>query len=283
MKTIMTLTICIVCLFPLPSFSEVTYNPETGIVDIPQLKIIGDPNATVYAVQMQSQGATFVVTDISAVQSQKETVSDLSCDLSWQWGFAEYSTVNCEDDNCRMAAGYQPMPMGFGESTKGLFLQSNNSSDDMFMYAKKKIEGLKPDTRYTVKIQAFIASEFCTGMIGIGGSPGESNYIHMGAVDQEPQSLEDDYHTMNISKGNQAQSAGSLEMVGTIGVDCLNQDEQLFQDHFFPKKFSSVKGIDVTSDSEGNIWVIIGNDSGFEGLTRFYLYRAVITLTHQAG
>ena len=42
--------------------------------------------------------------------------------------------------------------------SKGLFLSGNNHSDDLFMFVKRKITGLDPNTAYSVQFSVLIES-----------------------------------------------------------------------------------------------------------------------------
>jgi hypothetical protein len=103
-------------------------------------------------------------------------------------------------------------------------------------------------------------------MMGIGGSPGESVYIKAGVINKKPEALvQSGNYVMNIDHGSQSQSGTDAAVLGDAAKgEGPGQDDQTFR----YKNFELAQ--EVTTDSEGRIWIIIGADSGFEGITRLY-------------
>src|SRR5688572_12972569 len=65
-----------------------------------------------------------------------------------------------------------------GDSTKkGLLISGKNESDDLFMFIKRKITGLRPNTTYALLFNVKVSSNAPTGAVGIGGAPGESVFV----------------------------------------------------------------------------------------------------------
>ena len=93
-------------------------------------------------------------------------------ELAWGWENLPTETVS-------MGSDAQVL-------TKGLFLSGNNHSDDLFMFCKRQINGLQPNTVYSLIFSVIIESNIPSGSIGIGGSPGESVYFKVGASTEEP-------------------------------------------------------------------------------------------------
>ena len=73
-----------------------------------------------------------------------------------------------------------------GLEGNGLYIQGHNRSDDLFMFFKKQVGGLKTDAAYTVVLSLDLATNVPTGSFGIGGSPGESVFVKAGASTAEP-------------------------------------------------------------------------------------------------
>jgi hypothetical protein len=105
--------------------------------------------------------------------------------------------------------------------------------------------------------------------VGIGGSPGASVFLKAGGSTVEPYSIiENGEVIMNIDKGNQSEGGSNMKILGTIGIPGNDFTYQLI------KRDNLQSPLSVTSDSNGDLWVIIGTDSGFEGTTTLY-YNAV--------
>lgn len=152
----------------------------------------------------------------------------------------------------------------------GIYMQGHNRSDDLFMYLKREVEGLEPDTIYSAMFKLEIASNVPEGLSGVGGSPGVSVYIKAGATTVEPINIEDDdgWLRMNIDKGNQASEGEDMINIGTMAnpnltADTAGQYELMTVD-------SAGREFEVAADETGAIWFIFGTDSGFEGLTSLY-------------
>ncbi len=157
----------------------------------------------------------------------------------------------------------------------GFYLASHNRSDDVFMFLKKKLEGLRPDTDYAVSLEVTFLSNAGVGCMGIGGSPGESVYIKVGGSDIEP--IQADYY-LNLDIGSQSESGNDAIVIGnaaTEGAECGN--ESLFAEKTLTTPSES--RFVFTSSDEGEGWLFIGSDSGFEGLSQFYYTQMTFTLS----
>ncbi len=191
--------------------------------------------------------------------------------MGWQPGFADY-TVG-EDAVINPVHGHEPLPDGLDGS--GAFLEGRNASADLFMYLKRRLEGLVPGTDHLVTMEVEFTSRYPVGSMGIGGSPGESVFIKLGASAHEPDRVEDGQGMwrMNVDKGNQASGGRHAVTVGTIA----KPDDGTF-DHVLLRRDNRDKPIPVRTDAGGGLWVLVGTDSGFEGVTRIYYTRVVVTV-----
>ncbi|GAE05303.1 hypothetical protein JCM10914_1399 [Paenibacillus sp. JCM 10914] len=105
------------------------------------------------------------------------------------------------------------------------------------------------------------------GMVGIGGAPAESVFVKAGIVNKEPRAVVVEeagtpYYRMNVDIGNQSISGEDAKVIGDITKP--NPDKAGFQRVDFD--YSAT----VTSNAQGEIYLLIGTDSGFEGLTTLY-------------
>lgn len=179
----------------------------------------------------------------------------------WQGGFADYPSQDAP--NYQLEQGIRAMPSGFVGS--GYLLKGNNHSDDLFMFVQRKIDGLLPNTRYEVQAAVKLASNAGTNCAGIGGSPGEAVYVKFGVHDSEPKQV--GYH-FNADKGEQSQDGQAGRVVGHLGIDGLGCTGQKYA----TKTLSGGRTpLFVTTNSAGEVWVFVGTDSGYEGLTALYL------------
>ena len=188
----------------------------------------------------------------------------------WTADFADYPTG--EGTRFELTYQYDSLPMPLDANDGALMLSGANLSDDLFMYIKRKVEGLSPNTRYELQFEVEIATDAPDGSVGIGGSPANSVYIKAGATSIEPVPIidNDDYYRMNIDKGNQSQDGKDMLVIDDFGHEGEDFVYQL-------KTISNQKTISVQTDAEGACWIILGTDSGFEGRTTIYFNSIRVT------
>lgn len=178
-----------------------------------------------------------------------------------------------------------PLPAEISSPLTALKITGNNHSDDLFMYAYKKISGLKPDTRYHVSFSLEFASNAPTGSAGSGGSPGDSVYVKIGAVCKKPERYVDDqgYFRMVLDKGNQAEDGKDMILIGDVGVETANHVYRLKTLPYLPNEQIREKLADysVVSNKRGEVWVVLGTDSGFESTSTIFYTNLVIGFSRQ--
>ena len=107
----------------------------------------------------------------------------------WTVGFADLP-VNQDQSIYELDSGHRPLPDGLEGS--GVYIQGHNRSDDLFMFLKRQVGGLRPNATYAVSVSIDLATNVPAGSFGIGGSPGESVFVKAGASTVEPETVEDD-------------------------------------------------------------------------------------------
>ncbi|NBR49323.1 hypothetical protein EBU02_10860 [bacterium] len=213
----------------------------------------------------------------SVVALPSETVV-VDCDFSTGWngfraGFADLP-ANYDPLQYNLIGDIRALPANLGGGD-ALFLSGENHSDDLWMYAKKKITGLKPNTIYKITLDLELASNVPEGLIGVGGSPGESVFVKLGAATKEPREVADSLAClrMNLDKGQQATGGTAAKMVGNIAKigDATDQYARIYRDNRGATQ-------EVTSSADGSLWVFFGTDSGFEATTSLYYTRLTAIL-----
>ena len=187
----------------------------------------------------------------------------------WTAGFADLP-ADFDPSIYELDSGHRPLPPGL--EGHGLYIQGHNRSDDLFMFFKRRIGGFREDADYEVFASLDLATNVASGLVGIGGSPGESVFVKAGASSVEPQALGENLG-MNIDKGNQANGGEAMVVVGNAAHPEVEGDEYRLK-----SLDNAGNPVHVTTDGEGGLWLIVGTDSGFEGLSRFYYARIVYTL-----
>jgi hypothetical protein len=200
----------------------------------------------------------------------------------WITGFADYSPVS---EGLDLDAGLRPLPAELGVEGTGLMITGNNLSDDLFMFLSKRLgpsNGIFPDQPYEVRFMITFASNVGEHCGGIGGSPGESVYLKAGASGEEPEVVLDpldDHYRMTVDIGSQAEGGAAASVVGNIVNGTMNCFEGA---PFVTVSRSHLHTSIVMSDHKGELWLLIGTDSGFEGRTTLY-YQSVSAMSIPVG
>jgi hypothetical protein len=201
--------------------------------------------------------------------------------LGWAAGVSDYSVG--QEDIIEFESGIRPLPAEISGSASGFFVSSQNRSDDLFVYLKRRIgaaEQLEPNTTYRLSFTVTIASNAPSGCAGVGGAPGEGLYIKVGGSTMEPVTLppdDDDYYALSVDKGNQSGNGPA----GTVIGDAANGNEcdDPTNAPYVTIVRTGAHTTNVTTDQDGNLWLLVGTDSAFEGLTQIFYQRIVVVLS----
>ncbi|MGO4548417.1 stalk domain-containing protein [Paenibacillus sp. 2TAB23] len=185
----------------------------------------------------------------------------------WKGDFADLP-VDYDPAIYELKYARELLPTAGNKTNYGLKLNGMNRSDDLFMYVTKKLEGLKPNTTYEASLSFKLYTDQSGGMMGVGGAPGEAVRIKAGFVSKEPARLQVDegghlYYKVNVDKGNQSTEGTDMKIVGNMVQP--NSDLTGFQP--VAMEYSAV----LKTNEKGELYVIVGSDSGYEGLTTLYL------------
>lgn len=185
----------------------------------------------------------------------------------WIAGFADHPELKTPGDSAlyELASGREALPAPLDAAKSAFVLQGHNRSDDLFMFMKRKVEGLEPNQDYALTFTLRLASNAASGGVGIGGAPGESVYLKAGASGAEPKpTLNNGFWTMNIDKGNQATGSAQMAVLGNVANGTSEYVYQLITRENTAAPFTA------RTNSQGELWLIIGTDSGYEGKTKLF-------------
>lgn len=189
----------------------------------------------------------------------------------WIGGFSDHHDTSTADFNLVFLRTNLPSPLN--TSKQSLKLGGTNRSDDLFMFLKRQITGLNPNTTYKIKFEVEFASNTPTNQVGVGGSP-DAVMLKAGATLIEPISTLNTaqaMYRMNINQGRQMSEGIDMNNLGTIGVADNTTQYTLIT------KNNSSKLFTIKTNASGEVWVIIGTDSGFESRTELYYDKITIT------
>lgn len=194
--------------------------------------------------------------------------------LEWTGDFADYPAGPDDSAFYELQFIHTNRPSNLGSTQKAILLSGNNRNDDLFMFIKKKVTGLRPDTEYILVFEVELASNAEKNSVGIGGSPGEGVSLKAGASSIEPQKIiNGNFYRMNIDKGNQGYGGKDMIVIGNIAVD--SQEYSLITRTNADQYTQFV----ARSNNKGELWLIVGTDSGFEGITTLYYSKVNVVLS----
>ncbi len=207
------------------------------------------------------------VSAMKSVDSDFEQTTD-----GWSVDFADYGA---DQDSTIFEFGSEiaRLPSPLDTTKKALRVQSHNRSDDVFMFLKKKVSGLDPNSTYNVVYDIDLGTNAAEGSVGIGGSPAESVYLKAGASPNEPMvKLVDGFYEVTIDKGQQATGGTEMPVLGNVSN---GKDSTIYT---LVKRSNAEAPVKVKPNANGEIWLCVGTDSGFEGLTTLYYDRIKVTI-----
>ena len=228
----------------------------------------------------------FAIGQVAQAQTTPGTISK-SFDfrngaLGWQGGFADYPPGTDKNGFYELRSELRPLPPELNINGTGFFIQGNNHSDDLFMFLKRRLDatdGIVAGQTYQITFTIVFASNAQSGCFGVGGSPGDSVALGAGASPAEPQALLSSaagpfdfaWLRMNVAKNGGIAASGTGNIAngqpcnpGTSPYVSVQRTHQ----HTSP----------VNANANGELWLIVGTDSGFEGPTALYYQQINVTL-----
>ncbi len=191
---------------------------------------------------------------------------------SWETGITDYGTE--QESIMEFSSKIAALPTD--TLKKALMLTSSNRSDDAFMYMKRKLTGLQPNQTYKIDFEVQLASQYPETGVGIGGSPGGSVYLKAGASAVEPQKVKDstnvNHWILNWDKGGQSTGGKNAVLLGTVGIEGSDYKYQIIKRNNEKAPFSA------KTNEKGELWILVGTDSGFEGVTTLYYTQVKVLL-----
>ncbi len=209
--------------------------------------------------------ATPTPTPTPNVPQTREVVTNFAAGLDrWDGDFADlpanYDLPTYETD-FRLSV----LPAPLDTTRQSALIQSHNRSDDLFMFVRRRVDGLAPNTLYEITFDVAFASNAPTASVGVGGGPGASVYVRGGATTARPGvTVVDGYLRPDFDPGNQAQPGRDGANLGITGIP---GEEFVYQ----LKQLAGAAPRLVQTDAQGQLWLFVGFDSGFEGKSVLYL------------
>ena len=185
---------------------------------------------------------------------------------SWIPGFSDYPVG--QEAFFELQSAHKPLPAPLDQTDGSIFISGNNHSDDLLMFLKKQITGLKPNQAYRAKFYIDFASNAPSNVPGVGGSPGENVALGIGISPTEYDNVViNNNYRINLNIGNQVQSGPYKKVIGNVANGTNTPTYVLL------KKEGD---FEFTTDISGKVWAFICTDSGFEATTALYYSRIKI-------
>jgi len=193
---------------------------------------------------------------------------DFNAELyGWQHGFSGYPVTPDDSALYEFKHAYTNRPSGLTEG-KAIMLSANNKTEDLFMFLKKKVTGLRAEADYTLTFTVEFASDARADNASAGGPTGENVFLKVGATEAEPKSVvENGRYVMNINKGSQNGSGSAMINIGNIAAPPSTTGYVLVT-----RSNATAYNVpfEVRTNGDGELWLIVGTDSSYRGVTTLY-------------
>ena len=191
--------------------------------------------------------------------------------MGWGGDFADYKIK--DSVLCDLKIESTALPSNLSVNQKSIKISGTNWGDNLFMFLKKKVSGLKPNADYTVVFEVELASD-----APLGSAKGDSVFLKVGAISQEPKAIkEGDYYRMNINKGVGYVGGSDMVVIGTIGTSYNAQGYSLIQKSNDTN--SSTPYILGHTNDKGELWLIVGTDSTYRGFSSIYYTSVTVVIS----
>lgn len=193
----------------------------------------------------------------------------------WEADFTDFPEGR--DADVGFEAGVRPLPDPLEGSS--LFHRGDNISDDLFMYFKRRADGLEPGARYRASFEVRFASdagEDCQ----LGKAP--NVVVKAGAAETEPTRVvdEDGIVRLSVDKGSQTNSGENALVLG----DMRNGEPGCGEEVPFAEETVTGEGtINVAADDDGGLWLFFGSESAFEVTHELYFTELQVSLERVGG
>jgi hypothetical protein len=167
------------------------------------------------------------------------------------------------------------LPSPLDTNMMAVMISGNNHSDDLFSCIFKKLDGFVAGRTYQVTFDIDLASSVPSNAIGIGGSPDLA--LGAGGISYQPKNNLDESNWYRPNFTVKLQSALSNEIMQVIGKIGVTDTTTVFT---LINRNNLDKPIMLTTDEYGELWLLIGTDSGFEGKTTLYFKSITVRLKY---
>lgn len=189
---------------------------------------------------------------------------------AWTADFVDVQADQAE--NVGFVAGHRALPESVTESDSALYQEGLNVSDDLFMFFRRRVEGLQPGARYRARFRITFASDAGQGCdVGLGPNA----YVKAGTSAEEPtrRTTENGYLLLTVDKGQQAQGGSAAVLLGDVrnGVPGCGDEVPYAANTLESADADGAGTLEVDADAEGAVWLFFGTESAFEVTLDLYV------------
>jgi hypothetical protein len=206
-----------------------------------------------------------------SVMSDRTTFSESK--NGWEADFTDYPASAADSVKYRLQIAYTMLPASAGLGNSIMMSGTNNSNGNLFMFMKKKIAGLRPNTQYATVFDV----EFATSVVS-GTAAAENVFLKAGAVAFEPKNnVYGSEYNLNIDKGNGYNSGADMIVLGNI-AKTDKSSSSLFTRTIRSNAETNSPFI-VKSNADGELWLLVGTESAYDGNTTLYYTHVNVVLS----
>lgn len=195
----------------------------------------------------------------------------------WIGDFTGLPSKDFDSTFYELKFAYTDLPANLG-GRKSIMMSGNNHNEGLFMFMKRKISGLIPNTPYNLVFEVELASNTREGSVGVGGLTG-SIYLKAGASDIEPvKVVQSNQFVLNVDKGSRNNSGSNAITLGDIVIPSSSSPDYVLITRSNASSSSGQPFIAHTN-GDGELWLFIGTDSEFEGTTTVFYTKVNIVFS----
>lgn len=203
-----------------------------------------------------------------------------STDQGWIADFADYNPAAAGMELVKRIA---PLPTGTADGN-GFYLQGHNRSDDLYMFLRRGLgpaDGIISGQHYAVTSTVSFWSNSSEDCWGTGGAPASSVHLKAGASTVEPVVKPGALNHLrtDLKKGQQIEEGTEATRLGNIANGLPCDESQWGKVTLTSTTTLTVQAAKETDAKDALLWLNVGTDSGFEGLTQLYYTDISTTLT----
>lgn len=183
----------------------------------------------------------------------------------WEGGISDYPVTYEDSINFVLTTNQVASSFDIGRSV-GLNVSGENPHGDLFYFFMRKVSGLEPGKKYNLDFEFFVYAQLLNKPESLSS---EELYLKVGAVNFKPE-LEEviwrnslKYMALNIEKGE----VNSDEGVDMINMGSIKHFTSDVPDFISGNTFD--RRIEIEPDKNGDIWILIGVDSGIRSYLTF--------------